>query len=267
MLNSGFWTLQHITGVTLIVGCLLFLSGAGSYGLIRDEKGRMIFGQPPRAWVTMVHDHPALWRRATLLFISGTLLTVAGLAGLTDTLEGSGTVWLARISLLAFVIAAVLWVILLTFRLTVDPWAGEHLARTNTMPDTYEPLRLWIGPLFVIYTVLMFLGLALLGVAVLGASLLPQWCGWLAIVYGIAGLGLLAAFRDAPLNPTTTSHPTVVRCRDMTTIACIGHWYTDLLYFAPILIMVGLVGRDKLRRRRAGNSRRRPSKVPASTTH
>ena len=198
MLNSGFWTLQHITGVTLIVGCLLFLSGAGSYGLIRDEKGRMIFGQPPRAWVTMVHDHPALWRRATLLFISGTLLTVAGLAGLTDTLEGSGTVWLARISLLAFVIAAVLWVILLTFRLTVDPWAGEHLARTNTMPDTYEPLRLWIGPLFVIYTVLMFLGLALLGVAVLGASLLPQWCGWLAIVYGIAGLGLLAAFRDAP---------------------------------------------------------------------
>ncbi len=198
MLNSGFWTFQHITGITLIVGCLLFLSGAGSYSLIRDEKGRMIFGQPPRAWVTMVHNHRALWRRATLLFISGTLITVAGLAGLTDTLAEGSTVRLARISLLAFVIAAALWVILLSFRLTVDPWAGEHLARTNTMPDTYEPLRLWLGPLFVIYTVLMFLGLALLGVAVLGTSTLPQWVGWLAIVYGLAGLALLAALRDAP---------------------------------------------------------------------
>jgi hypothetical protein len=30
-------------------------------------------------------------------------------------------------------------------------------------------------------------------------------------------------------------------------LACIGHWYTDLLYFAPVGLMVGLVGRDKLR--------------------
>ena len=41
----------------------------------------------------------------------------------------------------------------------------------------------------------------------------------------------------------------------MVTLACIGHWYTDLLYFAPVGLMVGLVGRDKLRTRRKRRKR------------
>jgi hypothetical protein len=45
-------------------------------------------------------------------------------------------------------------------------------------------------------------------------------------------------------------------------LACIGHWYTDLLYFAPVGLMVGLVGRDKLRARRA-NGARRASRLPS----
>ena len=37
----------------------------------------------------------------------------------------------------------------------------------------------------------------------------------------------------------------------MTELACIGHWYTDLLYLVPVLLMGGLVARDKLRTRLA----------------
>jgi hypothetical protein len=36
----------------------------------------------------------------------------------------------------------------------------------------------------------------------------------------------------------------------MTELACIGHWYTDLLYLVPVLVMAGFVGRDKLRSRK-----------------
>jgi hypothetical protein len=32
-------------------------------------------------------------------------------------------------------------------------------------------------------------------------------------------------------------------------LACIGHWYSDLLYLAPVGVMVGLVGVDKARHR------------------
>ncbi len=38
MLSSTFWTEPHFTGITLILGCLLF-GGGYLYWLIKDEKG------------------------------------------------------------------------------------------------------------------------------------------------------------------------------------------------------------------------------------
>jgi hypothetical protein len=41
-------------------------------------------------------------------------------------------------------------------------------------------------------------------------------------------------------------------------LGCIGHWYAQLLYLAPVVVMGGLVGRDKLKhRRRKGSTGRR----------
>ena len=48
----------------------------------------------------------------------------------------------------------------------------------------------------------------------------------------------------------------------MTVIACIGHWYTDLLYLAPVVLMGGLVARDKLRHRHEDAARK--NAVPTS---
>jgi hypothetical protein len=46
-------------------------------------------------------------------------------------------------------------------------------------------------------------------------------------------------------------------------LACIGHWYSDLLYLAPVGLMVGLVGVDKAKHRlkapRPGRRGRAPS--------
>lgn len=195
---GAFWTTPHLSGITLIIGCVLFFTGAGQYGMVKDDKGRMIFGQPPLVWVRLVHTRARLWRSATISMLCGTLVPIAGLIGLTGALDDAGDGELARIGLLAFSVGAVLMVILLAFRLTVDPWAGKYLAQANAMPEVYEPLRLWLGVFFVIYTILSFSGLVMYGSAVVSAGLLPHWAGWVAIAYGLAGVGMFAIARDAP---------------------------------------------------------------------
>ncbi len=51
---------------------------------------------------------------------------------------------------------------------------------------------LWTQALFVIYSILAFSALAAYGGAVLSTRVLPHWVGWLALVYGLAGLVFVA---------------------------------------------------------------------------
>lgn len=196
--TSAAVTFRQLTGGALIVGCVVMLSGAASYGFVRDPHGPLIFGQPPREWLRLVHEHARLWRWSTVLFIGGTLVTVLGQALLAALLRAAGDPGYAEVALVAFAMGAALWAINLAARLTVDPWAGAELARTNAIPESYTALTRMTGVLWVIYTILTFAGLSVLGGALLASHTLPGWVGWAAVVYGVVGLGLLAATRDAP---------------------------------------------------------------------
>jgi hypothetical protein len=198
MVSDTIWIPRHVTGAALILGSILLLIGAYLYGRVRDPNGRMIFGQPPQEWVRLVVAHPRLWSWATGLFIAGVLMTLLGQSLLAELLRQGGDPGFAHVALIALVIGAVLWIINLAFRLTVDPRVGATLARTSVMPDFYVPLRRWTNALFVVYTILTFAGLVAYGAAILGASLLPHWLGWIAIAYGLAGLVVLAVTHDAP---------------------------------------------------------------------
>jgi hypothetical protein len=196
MMKSTFWTQRRFTGITLIIGCLLFLAGA-SMPLV-DKKGNFIYGLPPREWLLVIFAHPTLWQWATILLLSGVVVMLLGLTLLTSLLRDAGDRTFSPLGLIAFVFGAVLWVIILAFRLSIDPWAAQETARTAVLPDFYVPLTLWTHALFVIYTILAFSALAIYGGAVLTTRVLPQWVGWLAIVYGLAGLGWFAFTGDAP---------------------------------------------------------------------
>jgi hypothetical protein len=198
MTGLAFWSTSRVAGVLLILGSLLVLSAAGSYGSVRDKGGPVIFGQPPREWLRLVFEHQALWRVASILFIAGVTTTLLGLALFGSLLAKAGAPSFAQAGLIAYMVGAVMFVINLAARLTVDPWAAKATAETDAIPEAYAPLTMWIGALFVIFTILTFTGLAIYGGAVLATGLLPSWSGWLAIVYGLGGLGLLAAIRDAP---------------------------------------------------------------------
>lgn len=198
MPGGKLWTLRHVTGATLIVGCALFLVGAALYGFVRDPNGPLIFGQPTREWLRIVHEHQRVWQVATILFMCGVLVTTAGLVLLARLLDAAGDPGFSLVGLFAVAFGAAPWIINLAARLTVDPWAGNALAATGSVPEVYAPLSVWTGALFVIYTILTFAGLMLYGGAIASTHLLPQWVGWLALVYGAAGLGVLAVTRDAP---------------------------------------------------------------------
>ena len=196
MMKSTFWTQRRFTGITLIGGCLLFLAGASMP--LTDTKGNFIWGLPPREWLLVIFAHPTLWQWATILLLSGVVVMLLGLTLLTSLLRDAGDRTFSPLGLIAFVFGAVLWVIILAFRLSIDPWAAQETARTAALPDFYVPLTLWTHALFVIYTILAFSALAAYGAAMLSTRVLPHWVGWLAIVYGLAGLGLLGFTGDAP---------------------------------------------------------------------
>jgi hypothetical protein len=197
MLSSIFWTQSRFTGVVLILGCLVLGSGLWLYWPIKDEKGAFIFGLPPREWLRLVFNHPRLWRWGTILFISGVVATILGLAMFTSLLRDAGDRTFSLLGLIASAFGAVLWVISLAFRLSIDPWAAQETAKTAAIPEFYVPLTRWTGILFAIYTVLAFSALAAYGAAVLSTHVLPHWVGWLAIIYGLAGLGLVGVTGDA----------------------------------------------------------------------
>ena len=195
-MKSTFWTQRHFTGLALILGALLFEIGAGMP--LRDKKGTFIYGLPPREWLRVIFDHPVLWQWANILFISGVVVTILGLAMFSSLLRDAGDRTFSQVGLIAFVFGAVLWVISLAFRLSIDPWAAQETARTAVLPEFYVPLTRWTGVLFVIYTILAFSALAAYGASVLSTHVLPQWVGWVSIVYSLAGLGLLGFTGDAP---------------------------------------------------------------------
>ncbi len=195
MMRNTFWTRRRFTGITLIVSCLLYV-GAGAL-LPKDTQGNYIVNLPLREQLLVVIAHPTLWQWDTGLFISGVMVMLMGLAMLTMLFRDAGDRVFAPLALIAFLFGAVLLVIDIAFGLGVDPVAAQETARTGVVPGYYLALNQWTQTLFVIYTILAFSALAVYGGAVLTTRMLPHWVGWLAIVYGLAGLGLVGFTGDA----------------------------------------------------------------------
>lgn len=196
MADLAFWTPVHVTGAILLLSSIIAL-GIWPYMLVKDKGGPVIFGQPPREWLRLVHEHPRPWFWATISFIGAILVALFGLGLLAGLLHDAGDPGFADVGLLAFAVGAMLWVIHLAERLTVHPWAGKELAMKGVIPEVYRALSTWTWAMFLIFTVLAFVGVIAFGGSILASSLLPHWLGWAAIIYSALGLVILAITRDA----------------------------------------------------------------------
>jgi len=198
MTKNIFWTRRRFTGITLIVGCFLFLGAAGL--IPRDPSGNFIVNLPLREQLIAIGAQISLFQLSLILFISGLIVTLLGLALLTLLLRDAGDATFSSLALVALLFGGVLMAIYLAFPLGAGPVAAQETIRTGVVPDSYVLLTLGTQPLFVIYTILAFSALAAYGGAILSTRVLPHWVGWLALVYSLAGL-LLAGFTTGNVPP------------------------------------------------------------------
>ena len=198
MLHRTFWTERRFTGITLILGCLLFLGAAGL--MPRDTQGNFMVNLPLREQLLVIAAQMSLFQWSFSLFISGVIVTLLGLAVLTRLLRDAGDRTFSPLALIVSLFGAVLMVIYIALSLGISPLAGQETARTGVVPGYYVPFTLTTQPLFVIYTILAFSALAAYGGSVLSTAVLPHWVGWLAIIYGLAGL-VLVGFAAGNIPP------------------------------------------------------------------
>jgi hypothetical protein len=188
MAKNAFWTRRRFTGITLILGCVLFL---GALGLIpRDTTGNFMVNLPLREQLLVIAAQPTLFQWSFSLLICGIIVTLLGLAMLTTLLQDALDRTFSYLALITLLFGDVLLVIYIAFPLGIAPLAAQETVKTDAVPDSYVQLTLWTQPLFVIYTILAFSALAAYGGAVLSTRVLPHWIGWLAIIYSLAGLVL-----------------------------------------------------------------------------
>ncbi|HEU0027908.1 MAG TPA: hypothetical protein VFQ25_12390, partial [Ktedonobacterales bacterium] len=183
MTGGGLFSIPHMAGALLILGAILIGVGASVATMAKDKGGPVIWGQPPREWLRLIFEHQDAWRWGAILWIAGMVVTLLGLPLLTDLLRSAGDPGFAQAGLLAFTVSIALWVISLSFRASVDIWAARTAAATHSVPESYAPLSAWSGALFIIFTIIAFVALALYGGAILASNLLPGWVGWASIIF------------------------------------------------------------------------------------
>ena len=179
---------SHVAGWLLVVGSVVFGIGAGNPYLVRAWTA------PRPAFLAIVAGHPMAWRFSHVLFISGAVVTAAGLAALVVVLSDGGPRSLATAGALAFAIATVFWMISLIYRLAITPSTARALAERGTVDPWVVALDRLNGGLFAAFIVIAFAGLAAIGIAITAGGPIPGLLGWGAAAFsGLCVAGLVLA--------------------------------------------------------------------------
>jgi hypothetical protein len=187
-----------LIGGVLVAGLVTFLVGAVAW--------RLEYQRPLHEALPAIHRDRG--RRAWIhtWMIVGLVFTLAGLLGMTLALGEPTATVLAGMATAIYGAGAVCWIVALTFRLTVVPWAAE-LATAGRVPEGFAAYDRWAGALYVVHMLTAFVGSAVLGMALLASDALPGWLGWAGALWGLAFAGGFVATRFAgPFNPPFWAH-------------------------------------------------------------
>jgi len=177
----------HVTGLALTVGSVLFLIGAG----LPPEPQR-VFSAPMKEHLAIILRGRARWSWMGHLMTAGVVATAAGLWMFAVT---AGSPMRAIAGAVGYLIGAVLWVLVLTFRGTTLLDVAEEVDRTGEIPGWVEPMQSWTGRMYWIYMLLAYLAIVAVGWTLISLHILAAWIAWFALVYGIVlGLSFAAGF-------------------------------------------------------------------------
>ena len=184
--------MAQLTGWILVVGSLAFGVGAGDPYLVRA------WTSPQATFLAIVARHPVAWRATHLLFIGGTVLTAAGLALLPFVVPDGWPKGLAVAGAVSFVIAAVLWIISLLYRLAVTPTIARRFLETGAIDPWVATLDGLNAALFKGFIIVALAGLAAIGIAATAGGPIPPLVGWGAAALSGLLVGGLVLTGDMP---------------------------------------------------------------------
>ena len=200
MKHYAFWAQSRLAGMAFLLGVLLFGSGTAASISLVDARGTSIFLLPLQQGLRVIGAHPLLWQWMNILQMSGTVVTIIGLVLLANVLRDAGSRTGSQLGLIAFLGSALLWMLVLAFRLSVSLRVAQATTKA-TLPSFYEPLYQWADVLlFTISIILAFGAIAAYAGGLLATAVVPRWAGWIALAYAVAGLGLIV-FAGAALIP------------------------------------------------------------------
>ncbi|MDP3892860.1 hypothetical protein [Nocardioides sp.] len=190
---------SSVVGGVLVAGLVVFMVGAAGW---RQDYQR---GLPES--LPVIHRDRRRWWWIHTWMIAAMALTPAGLAGLAVVMAGRTAVVLTAMATVVYVVGGVCWVVSLTFRLSVVPWAAERTDVEGRVPDGFAAYDRWAGLLYVVHMLTAYLASAVLGAAVLASDTLPAWLGWAGLAWGVGFAAGLVASRFAGLfNPPFLAH-------------------------------------------------------------
>jgi hypothetical protein len=188
-----------LVGSVLAAGLATFLVGA--------VRWRLDYQRPLEESLPRIHLDRRRWTWIHVWMVAGTLVTFAGLAGLTAIQDESTARVLTAMATAVYVTGGVCWVSSLAFRLTVTSWAAEQSVTTGGIPAGFVAYDRWSGALYCVHMLSAYVASAALGVAVLASDELPSGLGWAGIGGGLVfAAGLVATRFAGPFNPPFWAH-------------------------------------------------------------
>jgi len=186
-------------GWLLCAGLILFMVGAVLW--------RPSWFQAPLLsdQLKSVAAHRTTWIWIHAWFAAAVVVTTAGLSVWVELQRQAGERLATPIAFTLYLVGAVLWLVAIALRLTVQQWASGQ-AVAGLVPDVYPSIHRLSGLLYAAHMVLSYVSFAALGGGVLRSGILGPGPGWVGVVGGGAFAVGFVAFGGGPFGPPFLAH-------------------------------------------------------------
>jgi hypothetical protein len=170
----------RFAGLLLAGGGLLLVLMVGPTAFVPAA----LWTGPQDVSLRLIAENAVVWKVANIGFLLATVLTSAGLF-LVPPLVGERGASLAWAAAVAFLLAAMPWLLMLAIRLAITPGAAALFAQSGEIDPAWVPIDRLGRALFPAFMLIGSGALVALGVAIIGGGSLAAALGWACVVAGV----------------------------------------------------------------------------------
>lgn len=192
-MNETFWSVTNVAGLLLLASALIPIGGIITLVMATGYRP-VIGGSLPE--LERIATGVTAHRWALTFWTIGYLAMLSGFGVLTSRLQESNNRAIPSIALIGIIIVFVFVALEATFHMSVTTWVAENSTQDPSLPDLYQPLRLWFSVYGqYVYTIIGLLAIAGYGWIFLQTEHLPDLVGWASISWGVLWIAVFIVFR------------------------------------------------------------------------